>query len=162
MEDMASALGSILNNPQAMQQIMGLASQLGLGAPDPAATPASPVAPASPVPPEAAPPPVPPPIPPTPPPPPAPPLSPASSGMPDLPGGLDLGMLAKVAGILRSLNTHDKNVELLLALKPHFGEKRRKKVDDAIRIMQLVKILPMLKEAGLFNLFGGEGGESDG
>ncbi len=160
MEDMASALGSILNNPQAMQQIMGLASQLGLGAPDPAATPASPMAPASPVPPEATPPPVPPPIPPTPPP--APPLSPAASAMPDLFGGLDLGMLAKITGILRSLNTHDKNVELLLALKPHFGEKRRKKVDDAIRIMQLVKILPMLKEAGLFNLFGGEGGESDG
>ena len=31
MEDMASALGSLLNNPQTMQQIMNLANQLGLG-----------------------------------------------------------------------------------------------------------------------------------
>lgn len=127
MEDMASALGSILNNPQAMQQIMGLASQLGLGNPAPAETP-------------------------PPPPPPA----------PDPLGGLDLGALAKIAGVLSSMNTHDQNVDLLLALKPHFGEKRRKKVDDAIRVMQLVRMLPQLREAGLFNLFGSEEGSSDG
>mgnify|MGYP001034315605 CR=1 FL=1 len=126
MEDMASALGSILNNPQAMQQIMGLASQLGLGSPAPAEAP--------------------------PPPPPA----------PDLPGGLDLGALAKIAGILGSMKAHDQNVDLLLALKPHFGEKRRKKVDDAIRVMQLVRLLPQLREAGLFNLFGSEEDSSDG
>lgn len=128
MEDMASALGSILNNPQAMQQIMGLASQLGLGNPGPAEAP------------------------PPPPPPPA----------PDPLGGLDLGAIAKIAGVLGSMNTRDQNVDLLLALKPHFGEKRRKKVDDAIRVMQLVRMLPQLREAGLFNLFDSGEDSSDG
>lgn len=74
-------------------------------------------------------------------------------------GNIDLGTIAKISQILATINTRDQNVELLLALKPHFGEKRQKKVDDAIRIMQLVKVLPLLKESGIFgNLFGGDDG----
>ena len=45
-------------------------------------------------------------------------------------------------------------VELLRALRPLLSEKRAKKVDDAVRIMQLVQLLPTLKEIGLFRLGG--------
>lgn len=136
MEDMASALGNILQNPQAMQQIMNLASQLGLSqeapAPQAETPPAAPVMsiPAAP--------------------------QSAQTGLPGMPENLDIATITKVAQILGSVNMRDRNVELLLALKPHFGEKRRKKVDDAIRVMQLIKVLPALRETGLFsNLFGG-------
>lgn len=158
MEDMASALGSLLNNPQTMQQIMNLANQLGLGgdgaAPAADAQPPAAPPPAQPAQPQAQ------PVPPlqnlfTPPP--AQPAAPNAAA--NLLGSLDVNTIAKVSQILQGLNTRDSNVELLLALKPHFGEKRQKKVDDAIRIMQLVKMLPLLKETGIFgNLFGGDDG----
>lgn len=146
MDDIGSALGAILGNPQTMQQIMSLASQLGLGDGAPAGEGA---APPDPVPAAA-----------QPSPPPA--YSPAPYAPPPDPpvnpfGNLDPAALAKIAQMMGNLNQRDQNVDLLLALKPHFGEKRRKKVDDAIRIMQLVKMLPMLKETGIFgNLFGGD------
>jgi hypothetical protein len=44
----------------------------------------------------------------------------------------------------------DPNVELLRALKPHFSPERQKKVDDAVRILQLIKLLPLIKDSGLF------------
>ena len=137
MDDIGSALGAILNNPQTMQQIMSLASQLGLGDAPAADSPALPAY----APPE-----------PAPPPPPPPPEGGA-------PGGLDIAALARAAQMMSSLNGHDQNVDLLLALKPHFSEKRRKKVDDAIRIMQLIRVLSALKETGIFGslLGGGEG-----
>lgn len=156
MDDIGSALGAILGNPQTMQQIMSLASQLGLGegAPPPAAAPAAQAAlqPAY--------------APQNPPPPPetgA--FIPAMGAGPEAgngaagaaPGGLDITALSRVAQMMGSLNARDQNVELLLALKPHFGEKRRKKVDDAIRIMQLIRLLPALKETGIFgSLLGGD------
>ena len=37
-----------------------------------------------------------------------------------------------------------------MALKPHLSEERSKKVDDAVKIMQLIKLLPLIKESGLF------------
>lgn len=158
MEDMASALGSLLNNPQTMQQIMNLANQLGLGGEG--AAPAADAQPSA-----AAPPPAQPQAQAQPAPslqnlftpPPAQPAAPSAAA--NLLGSLDVNTIAKVSQILQGLNTRDSNVELLLALKPHFGEKRQKKVDDAIRIMQLVKMLPLLKETGIFgNLFGGDDG----
>ncbi len=151
MDDIGAALGAILNNPQTMQQIMSLASQLGMGeAPQQAPAPTAP-ADTSPQ---------------------SEPLSPAvmPAGLP-LPAaspspppaaaaasplaGLDMNALAKVMQMMGSLNQRDRNVELLLALKPHFGEKRQKKVDDAIRIMQLIKMLPLLKETGIFDSLAG-------
>lgn len=69
-----------------------------------------------------------------------------ASAMPNI----DINMIMKVQQAMSQLSTSDKNVELLLALKPHFGDERRKKVDDAIKIMQMIKLLPLIKESGLF------------
>lgn len=144
MDDIGSALGAILGNPQTMQQIMSLASQLGMGdGPPPETDNPSLSPPPSPSPPAPA---LQPAYTPAAYPPPPPSAGPAANPL----SGLDMNMLAKAMQMMGSLNQHDQNVDLLLALKPHFGEKRRKKVDDAIRMMQLVKMLPMLKEAGLF------------
>lgn len=155
MDDMNAALGSILNNPQAMQQIMSLASQLGLGGPPAENTGGGAAMPAAAPPPSYAPPPpaAPPPQQPFSPPPAAPEAANPLGAL----AGLDLNALGKITQVMGGLNTRDQNVELLLALKPHFGEKRQKKVDDAIRIMQLVKMLPLLKETGIFgSLLGGD------
>ena len=67
---------------------------------------------------------------------------------PEMP--LNPQMLGTIAKAMSAMNSGDKNTELLYSLKKHLGEERSKRVDDAARIMQLIKMLPMLKESGLF------------
>lgn len=64
-------------------------------------------------------------------------------------------MIEKIQNAMQMFSQSNPNVDLLRALRPLLSQKRAKKVDDAIRIMQLIQILPMLKESGLFG-FGGE------
>lgn len=68
---------------------------------------------------------------------------------------LDFSMIEKIQNAMQMFSQSNPNVDLLRALRPLLSQKRAKKVDDAIRIMQLIQILPMLKESGLFG-FGGE------
>ena len=53
--------------------------------------------------------------------------------------------------VFKSMNTNDKNSQLLLALKPHFKEERQAKVDQAISIMRLISMWPVIKESGIFS-----------
>ncbi|NBI79115.1 hypothetical protein D3Z39_09565 [Anaerotruncus colihominis] len=80
----------------------------------------------------------------------------AASGAGAMP---DLGAISKLSGILNSFNQSDKNVELLRALKPHFSPARASKIDDAVRIMQLIHAWPSVRDSGLLgslgNLFSG-------
>lgn len=68
---------------------------------------------------------------------------------------IDLNMMMQVQKAMQRFAAGNKNVDLLRSLKPHFSEARQKKVDDAIKIMQLINMLPMLKETGLFG-WGGD------
>lgn len=63
---------------------------------------------------------------------------------------LDMNTLMNLQKIFSSFNREDENILLLRALKPHLKERNQKKVDDAIRIMQLISVLPLIKESGLF------------
>ncbi len=78
-----------------------------------------------------------------------------TGGFPNLEG------LSKIAGILGTFNQSDKNVDLLRSLKPHFSPARAGRIDDAVRIMQLMRAWPALRDSGLLgslgNLFGGGG-----
>lgn len=75
---------------------------------------------------------------------------------------LDTGTIIKLTQALSSLQNNRSNIDLLLALKPRLKEERSKKVDDAIRVMQLIQFLPLIKESGLFGemdkILGGLGG----
>lgn len=51
----------------------------------------------------------------------------------------------------------DKNTALVRAIKPHLKPERQHRADEALRLMQLVSMLPALKESGILgNLFGGD------
>lgn len=83
--------------------------------------------------------------------------APAGTGLPNI----DLNTILTLQKAYAAFTARDKNTELLQALRPHFSEERQKKVDDAIRILGLVKILPLLKESGILDGLGGIlGGES--
>ena len=64
--------------------------------------------------------------------------------------GADIG---RIMGILGSIEhkKDDNRARLLLALKPHLTDKRRQKVDSALKLLKLIEALPLLKEAGILD-----------
>lgn len=74
-------------------------------------------------------------------------------------GAGNLDTISKIAGIMNTFNQSDKNVDLLRSLKPHFSAARAGRIDDAVRIMQIMRAWPALRDSGLLgglgNLFSG-------
>lgn len=65
-----------------------------------------------------------------------------------------MAMLLKAAPLLTAVNQEDDATRLLQALRPLLSEPRRKKLDEASRILKILHILPLLKESGILqNLF---------
>ena len=138
MSELEEKLENILGNPQAMAQIMSLAQSLNQGGstagagngtqaqPQPTAS-----ADASSPAPAAA----------------APAQSPASAGVEgglgSLLGGLDPNMLSAAAGLLGQFNggDDDRRVALLTALRPFVKEQRYARLDKAIQIARLSRLI---------------------
>ncbi len=70
---------------------------------------------------------------------------------PQQPSDISAGEIAglmKMANLLKN-NTNDRRAGVLLALRPYLTEHRQKRVDDAVKILRLINILPAVKEAGI-------------
>lgn len=153
MDDLSQQLNQILSDPQSMQQIQGMMSALGLGN-NTSSGSTSPAAP-----------------PPEPPPaepgfdpsalagmlsalgggsgssvPAPPPQNPLGGVTPEL-----LQTVTRLAPLLSQVNREDDSTRLLHALRPLLSEKRRKKLDEAIKILQMMRLMPLLKDSGLFS-----------
>ena len=77
----------------------------------------------------------------------------ASAAVPEI----DFKTISSIQQILSAMSVDDGDAALLRALKPHLSEERRGRVDDALRIMQLINALPLIQKSGLFGgLFGGD------
>ena len=148
--DLKEQINQILSDPQSMQQLQGMASALGLGNPQAAPPPAT----GSPSPaqtaggadtsalmgmlstlgnanPQPA----------------APPAQSALGGMtPEL-----LQTVSKLAPLLSQVNREDDSTRLLQALRPLLSDRRQKKLDEAVKILQMMRLLPLLKDSGLFS-----------
>ena len=138
MSDLEEKLENILGNPQAMAQIMALAQSLNqngsaAGAADGAQTqPSGPADAGTPTPAPAA------------PAPPRPPVSAgAEGGLGSLLGGLDPNMLSAAAGLLGQFNggDDDRRAALLTALRPFVREQRYARLDKAIQIARLSRLI---------------------
>lgn len=144
MNDLTSRINQILSDPQSMQMIQNMAQSLGLNPPQEQAAV----------------------VPPTPAEQPNFDLNQLGSLLsqlglgqnnpspaPSLPS-IDMNSILQIQKAMQLFVSGNKNVELLRSLRPLLSEKRQKKVDDAVRIMQLIQMLPMLKESGLFGTGG--------
>ncbi len=60
-----------------------------------------------------------------------------------------LNTLMKIAPLLGTFNQEDDNTRLLYALRPLLKIERQKKLDEAIKIMRMLRFLPILKEQGI-------------
>lgn len=63
---------------------------------------------------------------------------------------MDLSVIAKLAPMMASMNRDDQDTVLLKALRPYLHGDREKRLDDAIKILRFIKIMPLLREKGLF------------
>lgn len=77
-----------------------------------------------------------------------------TNGMP-FPDGLsglgmpDLSQLASLSPILQAFNSHDERLDFINALKPLLSEDRRHKADEAMKLVKLLSVLPLLRERGI-------------
>jgi len=74
-----------------------------------------------------------------------PPAAPSPSGSPL---GLDGDMLKtvmKMAPLLSNFRQEDDSTRLLRALRPMLGHERQEKLDQAIQMIQMMRVLPLLK-----------------
>lgn len=62
---------------------------------------------------------------------------------------IDLTKIMQLKGMIEKSGKSDRNVALLLALKPLLKEEKQAKVDSVIKILRLMAILPLLRESGL-------------
>lgn len=76
---------------------------------------------------------------------------PASDNSDNIFGDIDIESIMKLGEMLSSMNKSDKNTQLLLALKPHLRPENRQKADNAIKLMKILNMLPLLKESGIID-----------
>lgn len=136
MDDIGNQINQILSDPQSMQQIQAMMGALGLtgeqqGKAAPAASAAS--APAAPT------------------------AAPVSAPAPNPLGALGnvtpemLQAVSRLAPLLGQVNREDDSTRLLRSLRPLLSAQRQQKLDEAIRILQMMRLMPLLKESGLFS-----------
>lgn len=122
MDDLQQKISQILGDPQAMEQVKSLGNMLGLAPPDAQNT----NLPAQPQPQK---------------------MQSSVDGMmsPDT-----IGTITKIMPILNSLKQEDESTRLLVALRPFLSTEKQRKLDEARKMLQLLRILPMIKNTGLF------------
>lgn len=60
-----------------------------------------------------------------------------------------MGKIMKIMPVLKQVNQEDDVSRLLQALRPFLSEEKCKKLDSARKMIQVMKIIPLLKESGL-------------
>ena len=63
--------------------------------------------------------------------------------------GADAQMISKISGIMQAMNRDDSRCDLLRALKPLLRPERQHRADEAIRLLKIISMLPMLREQNL-------------
>ena len=131
MDDMTSRLSEILGDPASMEKLRSLAAMLS-GTKQQEGTPAAAQQRSSPQP--------------------APNTSSPPSAAPTVDPEL-MRVMMKLAPAFSRMRQDDSSTQLLRALRPFLGESRRKKLDEALRLLQLARMLPYLRNSGLLQSF---------
>ena len=69
--------------------------------------------------------------------------------------GIDAESVQKISRVLSRIKNNQQNstrTNFINSLKPLLSDRRREKADEAIKMMNLFEILPLLKDSGLFKL----------
>ena len=118
MEDLSEKLTQLLSSPEGMSKIQSAMAALG-GMMGEEASPPAPAPPA--------------PAPPSPPP-------------ADM--GIDMAAISKILPLLGNLNQENEDTRLLAALRPYLHGQRAERLEESMRLLKLMKLLPLLTEGG--------------
>ncbi len=61
-----------------------------------------------------------------------------------------MNAMLKIAPLLSNINREDKYTKFLNSLRPLLHEPRQKKLDEVSKILKLIRIIPILKNEGIF------------
>lgn len=67
---------------------------------------------------------------------------------PSAESGPDMAMLGKILPLLSNLNQENEDTRLLSALRPYLHGQRAQRLEESMRLMQLMRLLPLLTEGG--------------
>ncbi|MDQ5983166.1 MAG: hypothetical protein RUMPE_00164 [Eubacteriales bacterium SKADARSKE-1] len=60
-----------------------------------------------------------------------------------------INTITKLMPILSSMNKDDEKTRFLGALRPLLSDNRKKKLDESVKILQMIQVLPLLKGQGI-------------
>ncbi|MBQ8539426.1 MAG: hypothetical protein IJ433_07220 [Ruminococcus sp.] len=123
MDDLQSKISQILSDPQALSELKGLGEQLGLSNASFLSQQEKQSANNNS-------------------------LFPSSGFSPDM-----LSMFSKIAPLMSDVSKEDDTQRLLNALRPFLSDDRKKKLDEANKLLKIMKLLPMVKELGVLDSF---------
>ena len=119
MDDLSGKISELLSDPGTMEQLMSFAGMLGSKDDDSERTPEPPK--------------------------PAPKPKDSSLGLP----ADTMQTVMRIMPILNSMREEDDTTRLLNSLRPFLSEERNHRLDQATRLLQLLKILPVIKELNI-------------
>lgn len=61
----------------------------------------------------------------------------------------DLSQLSRLAPVFNVFNSQDERVDFINALKPLLSKDRQSKADEAMKLVKLMSVLPLLRERGI-------------
>ncbi len=62
---------------------------------------------------------------------------------------VDPMMLLKIQSIMAQASKPDKNIDLLMALRPLLKDENKQKLDRIVKLFRLVSLYPAIKESGI-------------
>ena len=62
--------------------------------------------------------------------------------------GVDLTALTKLLPLLGNMNADNEDTRLLSALRPYLHGQRAVRLEESMRLLRLMKLLPLLREGG--------------
>lgn len=71
---------------------------------------------------------------------------PAPSGGSELP---DLAALTKLLPLLSGMGQDNEDTRLLQALRPYLRGEREQRLDETVRLLKMMRLLPLLQEQGI-------------
>lgn len=78
--------------------------------------------------------------------------APAPSPAPPTPPsdtGIDMAAISKLLPLLGNMNQENEDTRLLAALRPYLHGQRAQRLEESMRLLKLMKLLPLLQEGGV-------------
>lgn len=66
-----------------------------------------------------------------------------------------IGKLTQLMPIISEARREDDTTRLLAALRPFLSEEKRKRLENAKKIIMMIKLFPALKDGGVLDIFSG-------